>query len=81
MLLFFSVLLLNWIFISLGSFIEHETQMQDSHIIGVDILKNKFLFWLITFRSKNNKPSKNYYKNFIRYYWKVRKHLHFLQYL
>lgn len=55
--------------------------MQDSHIIGVDILKSQFMFWLITFHSKNNKTSKNYYKNFSRYYWKVRNHLHFLQYL
>lgn len=80
MLLLFSVVLLNWIFISLGSFIEHKTQMQDSQI-GMDILKSKFMFWLITFRSKNNKTSKKYYKNFSRHYWKVRNHLHFLQYL
>lgn len=51
MLLFFSIVLLIWIFISLGSFIEHETQMQDLHIISVDILKSKLIFWLITFRS------------------------------
>lgn len=80
MLLFFSIVLFIWIFISLGSFIEHETQMQDSRIISVDMLKSKFMFWLINFRSKNNKISKNYYKNFSRYYWKVRNHLHFLQY-
>lgn len=43
MLLFFSIILLIWIFISLGSFIEHETQMQDSRITCVDILKSKFV--------------------------------------